>query len=507
MNTSQRRPDEIGTVATELPRAVAWLNLSDGSELTFGQWDGQANRLARGLAERGIERGERVVIAFTPDEPFEWLISYVGVHRAGAVAVPLNTRLSGPELKAILAHAEPTALLASAATEDRTPWAELTAGVAGLRVVAVPGGTEPVSAFSDLLHPDASETTTAFDAEGAKDVMYTSGTTGAPKAVVVPYGDTDGAARSGPWSGLGFITASPFSTTSGILLIDGPRRAGLSGWYLPRFDAGRWLALVADRRPVAAFLVPAMAQLLVAHPDFTDVDLSSLLALTIGGAPAPPSTLHRLAERLPNADVLVGYGLTEFGAVTRMPSGDKGRHLGSAGRPLPGVEVRVVGADGAEVERGHVGELTVKGAEPTRQYYKDAANSQSTWRDGWMYTGDLGRLDDDGFLWITGRSKDIIIRGGFNIAPGEVEDALHRHPSVTEAAVAGVPHHVLGEDVEAWVVLREDATVTAAELREFLLETLAAYKAPRRLHFVSTLPRNAAGKVVRHMLSRSEATR
>jgi long-chain acyl-CoA synthetase len=506
MATSERRPDDIGIVATELPRATAWLNLSDGSELTFGQWDGQANQLARGLADRGIDRGDRVVIAFTPDEPFEWLISYVAVHRAGAVAVPVNTRLSGPELEAILAHAEPAAVLASAATEGAVPWVELTAGLAGLRVVAVTGGAERDPAFSDLLHPDASETTTAFDADGAKDVMYTSGTTGAPKAVVVPYGKADGAVRSGPWNGLGFMTASPFSTTSGILLIDGPRRGGLSGWYLPRFDAGKWLALVAHRRPVAAFIVPAMAQLLVAHPQFADADLSSLVALTVGGAPVTPSTLHRLAERLPNADVLVGYGLTEFGAVTRMPSGDKGRHLGSAGRPLPGVEVRVVGADGSEVERGQVGEITVKGVEPTRQYYKDTANSRATWRDGWMYSGDLGRLDDDGFLWITGRSKDIIIRGGFNIVPGEVEDALYGHPSVAEAVVAGVPHDVLGEDVEAWVVLREDATVTAAELREFLLGKLATYKVPRRLHFAKALPRNAAGKVVRHMLSRPEAT-
>ena len=485
------------------PGATAWLNLADGSELTFGRWEEQANRLARGLTERGIARGDRVIIAINPDEPFEWLISYVAVHRAGAVAVPINTRLSRPELEAILTHAEPTAVLASAATESGVPWADLTAGLGGLRTFAVTGDANDVSAFSDLLHADASEPTTAFDAAGAKDIMYTSGTTGAPKAVVVPYGKSGGDGRESRWNGMGFMTASPFSTTSGILLVDGPSRGGLSGWYLPRFDAGKWLAVVTDRRPVAAFIVPAMAQLLVAHPDFGDADLSSLVALTIGGAPIARPTLHRLAERLQNADVLVGYGLTEFGAVTRMPSGDKGKHVGSAGRPLPGVEVRLVNPEGTEIEPGQVGEITVRGADPTRQYFKDAANSEATWRDGWLYSGDLARFDDDGFLWITGRSRDIIIRGGYNIVPGEIEEVLYSHPSVAEATVAGVPHDVLGEDVEAWVVLREDSAATTADLREFLLERLATYKVPRRLHFPKTLPRNAAGKVIRRLLDSS----
>ena len=145
------------------------------------------------------------------------------------------------------------------------------------------------------------------------------------------------------------MTASPFSTTSGALLVYGPMSGGLSGWYLPHFDAGRWLSLIEDRRPVAAFIVPAMAQLIVAHPRFDHADLSSLAAVTIGGAPIARATLQRLGQRLPRADILVGYGLTEFGAVTRSPSGDRGRHLGSAGRPLPGVEIRIVDDDGGEV--------------------------------------------------------------------------------------------------------------------------------------------------------------
>ena len=195
------------------------------------------------------------------------------------------------------------------------------------------------------------------------DLMYTSGTTGSPKAVVVRYGSP----RTTPlpdWNGLGFVTSSPFSTTSGVLLVYGPMAGGLSGWYLPHFDPGAWLAMIEDRRPVAAFIVPAMAQLIVAHPRFASSDLSSLAAVTIGGAPIARATLLRLGQQLPGAEILVGYGLTEFGAVTRSPSGDRGAHLGSAGKPLPGIEVRIVDDDGAEVPRGQTGEITARGSGP-----------------------------------------------------------------------------------------------------------------------------------------------
>ncbi len=157
----------------------------------------------------------------------------------------------------------------------------------------------------------------------------------------------------------------------------------------------------------------------------------------------------------------MGYGLTEFGAVTRSPTGDNRRHLGSVGRPLPGIEVRAVGGHGEDVAQGEVGEITVRGLEPPRQYYKAEQETLQTWRDGWLYSGDLGYLDGDGFLWITGRSKDLIIRGGHNIAPGEIEEVLFAHPTVVDAVVAGIPHDVLGEDVGAWVVVQEGSDTSA----------------------------------------------
>jgi acyl-CoA synthetase (AMP-forming)/AMP-acid ligase II len=494
-------PDEIGALAASHPEAPAWLNLADGSELRFRAWDTGANRLARGLMGRGLGRGDRVVLAVGPEEPFPWLIAYAAIHRAGAVAVPVDTRLAGPELRAILDHAEPTAVLAGASAGDGAPWSDLVADRGRPRVVATTDRDGGTAGWSGLSHPDGSALTPPPDGgrpADLMDIMYTSGTTGSPKAVLVPYPRRTG--RRPDWNGLGFMTSSPFSTTSGSLLVYGPMSGGLSGWFLPRFDAGRWLALVEDRRPVAAFIVPAMAQLIVAHPGFSEADLSGLAALTIGGAPIARATLERLGERLPRAEVLVGYGLTEFGAVTRTPSGDRGGHLGSAGRPLPGVTVRIVDGDGDPVAPGRTGEITVQGDGPPRRYHRDRAGTGSTWRDGWLFSGDLGHLDRDGYLWITGRTKDLIIRGGHNVSPGEVEEALFTHEAVVDAAVAGIPHDVLGEDVGAWVVLQEGSDTTTADLRTFLLERLADYKVPRSIHLVSALPRNAAGKVVKREL-------
>lgn len=491
--------DGLGAAAAAHPGATAWLDLAAGTSLTLADWDTRADRLAAGLADRGVVPGDRVAVAIGPERPFAWLVSYVAAHRAGAVAVPLNTRLAGPELRAILEHAEPAAVLADPATGSGAPWSDLVAGLPGLRLLAT---TEPVPGaleWSVLLGPEGAPPPPPPPTGGgpASDLMYTSGTTGAPKGVLAPQPPEDAATAPGAWNGLGFLTSSPFSTTSGVLLVHGPRRGGMTGWYQRHFDAGEWLSIVERQRPTVAFVVPAMAQLLVAHPRFADADLSGLAALTIGGAPIAPATLERLAAGMPGTEILVGYGLTEFGAVTRSPAGDRGRHLGSVGRPLPGVEVRIVDGDGRRVGAGREGEITVASAGPSRSYFREATATTDTWKEGWLHSGDLGRLDQDGFLWITGRRKELIIRGGHNVAPGEVENALYAHPDVVEAAVAGIPHDVLGEDVAAWVVLREGSATDEDGLRDFVAGRLADYKVPRRLRIMAELPRNAAGKVAK----------
>ncbi len=480
------QPELLAGLSRAFPDGVAWRNLADGSTLTLATWHRRSNGLARGLRERGLDRGDRVGLVIGNDEPLEWLVSYMAIHKAGAVAVPLLARLGAGEQARILRHAGASAVLCSQVCDELVAAVPTVVGTAG-------GG------WSDLVSPDDRDLDQAPAPDDVADIMYTSGTTGEPKGVIVHHGGLSTIDRvPAAWLGLGFLSSSPFATTSGSLLVCGPMRGGLSGSFLPRFDPEGWIDAVERDHPVAAFLVPAMVELLVGVPRFEAADLSSLAVVNIGSAPIASATLRRFGAGLPGTEILCGYGMTEFGAVTAVPPGDRGRHLGSVGLPLPGVEVRIFDPQGTALPPGQVGQVAIGGTRRPREYLGDPDATERTWVSGWLLSGDLGHLDADGHLWISGREKELIIRGGHNVVPGEVEAALFEHPAVAEAAVAGVEHPVLGEDVAAWVVLR--APVSTDALRSFLLARLADYKVPRRITVVGALPRNESGKVLKSHL-------
>jgi acyl-CoA synthetase (AMP-forming)/AMP-acid ligase II len=502
-------PDQLRLMAEALPDEVAYTDVSTDRDLTFRDWEARSNRLARWLVGHGVAKGDRVAIHLPPEEGETFLLTYSAVHKAGAVAVPTSTRLVPRELGQVLGHAGAVAAVTGTATLPGLAAARPDLPALRTVVTTAPGAAgDGVVAWDDATDPDASAFQVPVGGDDMADLMYTSGTTGRPKGVVVRHRNVAMVPNGLPrWRQRGWLHSSPMFTFAGIASAYNPMKLGMPLLYLPRFDVDRWLDVVEARRPAATFLVPAMAELLVASPRFAGADLSSLTMCSLGSAPVAPGTVARLQAKLPRAMVSNSWGMTEAGpAYCSMPPEEQGRRIGSVGRPLPPTEFRIVDAGGAELPAREIGELVVRNPGRQREYFRDAAATADTWRDGWLHTGDLAYLDEDGFLYIVGRQKDVIIRGGHNVHAGDVEAVLYEHPGVREAAVAGVAHAVLGEDVGAWVVRAPGAAVTADELRGFCAERLSDYKVPRVVTFLDALPRNPTGKVVtRDLPGRGEA--
>jgi acyl-CoA synthetase (AMP-forming)/AMP-acid ligase II len=500
--------EHLGRMATEFGDQTAF-SVVDVGAMTFAEWDGRANALARRLLHEGLEPGGRVGIHLQPDHALHWLVSYSAAHRAGGVAVPMNPRLAPAEVAHVLAHSGAAAVvtagdLVAADLESGAGGLSflIDAGVAGSTLPAQPGATVPVLAWDDVVTGDRSPFQAPRDKDDLADILYTSGTTGRPKGVAVRHSNGSMVGAIEPnWTGGGWLHASPLFTFAGIALVYTPMKFGLQVIYQPRFEADRWLRVVEDERPVSVFLVPAMAHLLIDHPRFAQADLSSVQLCSVGSAPLAPYVVERLQAKMPDALVSNNYGMTEAGtAYCIMPQGEAVKRPGSVGQIAPPAVVKIVADDGEPLPADEVGEVRLQVPGRPREYYNDPEATAETWRDGWLVTGDLGKLDADGYLYIVGRSKDVIIRGGNNVHAADVEHVLVQHDAVKEVAVVGAPHSVLGEDVVAFVVLHPDVTATPDDLRAFGLDHLADYKVPRQFLFVDALPRNPTGKVVKNEL-------
>ena len=421
-------PDQLRLMASAYPDEVAYRNLGDGSSITFGCWERESNRLAHGLQAKGVRKGDLVAIDLEAEQILDFIVTYSAVHKIGAVSVPMNNRLSPPEMRAILEHAEVTAVVCSSAFEDAV--APLAASLASLAVVATVGSSEHgrFADLEDLKSEDVAAIQVPIDESDLADVMYTSGTTGMPKGVAVRHGNIALLPNALPsWNGLKWLTATPVFTFAGLGFIYNPMKTGMTVLYLPKFDAGRWLDVVGHERPVIAFVVPAMARLLIHHPGFDSADLSSLKRLVLGSAPLSPDTVERLQARLPGAAVLNSYGMTEGGHATFSmdPEGARTRP-GAVGRPTPPVQVRIVDDDGQVLPAGEVGEVITRNPRGHREYYRNPEATAHMWEGGWLHTGDLGYLDADGYLYIVGRKKEMVVRGGMNVYADDVEAILDR---------------------------------------------------------------------------------
>jgi long-chain acyl-CoA synthetase len=356
--------------------------------------------------------------------------------------------------------------------------------------VELVGGAEAITEVADTADDDTAV------------ILYTSGTTGKPKGAELTHANlTRNAEASRGLFDLGseavVLGALPlfhsFGQTCGMNATLG---AGGTLTLIPRFDPGKALEIL-QRDQVNVFQgVPTMYGAILHHPEHEQYDVSALRVCASGGS-AMPVELMRGFEDAFGCKVLEGYGLSESSPVASFNHPDRERKPGSIGTPIEGVEMQVVDDDGREVDEGDVGEIVIRGHNVMKGYWNRAEETEETIRDGWLHTGDMGRVDEDGYFFIVDRKKDLIIRGGYNVYPREVEEVLYEHPAVREAAVVGIPHDEYGEEIGAAVALKDGEEVGEDELRDFVKEQVAAYKYPRRIWFVDELPKGPTGKILK----------
>jgi long-chain acyl-CoA synthetase len=504
---------------------VTWLVQGD-RRFTFAEHDRAVRSAAAGLEANGVERGDRVAIV-TANCP-EWVIMFWACALIGAVAVPLNAWWKTDELEFGLSDSGASVLVVD------TKRFELVAPVLGslpaLKHVFVVGDASvadgSVRSFRELLDTHTEPVNAAVDEDDIFAILYTSGTTGRPKGVTITHRQilanlqniivlgVAQAMRSTPppeadakVQSASLLVVPLFHVTGCLSTMTVGYATGGKLVLMPpgRFDPVAAMQVIERERVTSIGGVPTIMWRIIEAPERSQNDLSSVQRASYGGAPAAPELVDRIAEAFPNLrkTLTTAYGLTETASVATAHGGDDYfSHRGSVGRPAPTVELKIVGDDDQEMPTGEAGEIWIKGPNVMARGYwnRPDANAES-FTDGWFHTGDIGKVDADGFVYIVDRAKDLIIRAGENIACVEIENVLFQHPDVVDAAVVGVAHPVLGEEVKAVVQVRAGSTVTAEELRDFCRPHLANFKVPEYVEIRSEpLPRNPAGKVLKNLL-------
>ena len=466
----------------------------DDATVTYADLRESSARVAALLRERGVEPGDRVGIML-PNVPY-FAIVYYGVLRAGATVVPMNVLLKAREVNFYLS--DPEAKVLFAWHEFAAP-AEQGANEAGAELILVKPGE-----FEQLLERYEPDRDVAErDDQDTAVILYTSGTTGTPKGAELTHGNLLSNVRTN----LEIHDFSADEVTFGALplfhsfgqtcALNTTIAAGGTLTLLPRFDPGKALEILQRDRVTLFQGVPTMFAAIVHHPGADSADLSRLRACISGGASMPGEVL-RAFEQMFDCTVLEGYGLSETSPVASTHTIGMERKIGSIGVPIPRVEMKVVDEQNNDLPTGEVGEIVIRGPNVMKGYWRRPDATQETIdSEGWLHTGDMARVDEDGYFFIVDRKKDMIIRGGYNVYPREIEEVLYEHPAVREAAVIGMPHPELGEEVGAVVVLKEGESVDAKELQGFVKEQVAAYKYPRRIWFTDELPKGPTGKILK----------
>jgi long-chain acyl-CoA synthetase len=465
----------------------------DDTVLSYGVLDQAAARAAGILRGLGVGVGDRVGLML-PNVPFFPMV-YYGALRLGAVVVPMNPLLKDREVAFQLEDSGAKALLAWHGFAEAAEGGARGAGAECLLV-------EPQDFLGRLGSADPVEDVAERADDDLAVIIYTSGTTGTPKGAALTHHNLLDAAQVG----VDLVDFRPESVTLAVLplfhvfgmnsAMNASFLAGACLTLQPRFDPEQTLEIV-QRDQVTNFLgVPTMYAALLHHPEREKYGVSSLELCVSGGAPMPVEILRGFEEAF-GCKVLEGYGLSETTGMASFNRPDRERKAGSIGLPVDGAEMRVVDEDGKELPQGEVGEIVIRSPHVMRGYWNRDDATAEVMRDGWFHTGDMGRLDEEGYFYIVDRKKDLIIRGGYNVYPREIEEVVYEHPAVREAAVVGVPHESLGEEVGAAVALKQGAELTADELRDWVKQRVAAYKYPRVIWFVDELPKGPTGKILK----------
>lgn len=486
--------------------------LEGGETWSFAELWLRAREAASAFIARGIGEGARVAI-WAPNSR-EWIVAALGAMTSGAAIVPLNTRLKGIEAGDILRRTGAVMLF----TVREFLGIDYGALLAGEDLPALAETVLLDAGFSGFLASGKGADDPAVDAALARltadhlsDIIFTSGTTGAPKGVLMTYGRV--IPQCGVWirntglaAGERYLIVNPFFHSFGLKV----------GWVacliagavilpMPQFDVAEAAAIIERER--VSFLPgpPTIFQMLLAHKEAHPFDSSSLRGGTTGAATVPPVLVERIRSELGMKDIITAYGMTECVNITSCLPGDTAETIAqTCGCAMPGNEVIIAGSDGREMPRGEAGEIRVRGQGVMLGYLDDPdATGDAIDADGWLHTGDVGTMDERGYVRITDRLKDMYISGGFNVYPAEVEKLLAAHPAIAMAAVIGVPDERMGEVGKAFVVLRPDAKASAEELLAWSRANMANYKVPRSFELVEDLPRNAAGKVLKTALRES----
>ena len=487
------------------------------NRFTFNQLNERVNRLANALLGMGVQKGDRVALLHVNGN--QCVETYFAVGKIGGIFVPLNFRAKANELTYMLNTAEANTVFAGERYIELVD--SIKSELSTVRnYISIEGSHDGYTYYEDMISSASDEEVfTEIDDDDTTILMFTAGTTGFPKGVMLSHNSfsiyvLENVTPADPVSEEKNILTVPLYHVAGIQAMMAAIYGGRTLVMERQFEPAEWMGLVQDEKVGRAMMVPTMLKQLMDHPGFGNYDLSSMQVITYGAAPMPLPVIRKAMELFPGVSFINAFGQTETAStITTLSPADhviegteeekekKLKRLGSIGRPMSDVEMKIIDEEGNDLPVGEVGEIVARGPRAMSGYWKeDEKTAKTIDKDGWVHTGDMAYMDEDNYFFLAGRNTDMIIRGGENISPEEVEGVLHEHSKIEEAAVIGIPDDDWGEVPMCIVVLKKGEKATEAEIIEHCRTALASYKRPRSVSFTDELPRNQMGKVLKRVL-------